>query len=125
VRSARGGIVLGWIFKIVVLLAILAAVSFETGAIIVAKVTADRVAIDAASEAGQVLASSHEISQAEATAKQVAAKDHCTVTSFRVISRGRFVEVTIRKDASTFAVQHIGFLKRFAVAYSTHDGLVQ
>ena len=81
-RSARGGIVLGWIFKLILMLAIVALASFETGAIIVAKVTADRVAIDAASEAGNVFASTKDENKARAAADQVAAKDHTTVVRF-------------------------------------------
>jgi len=125
VKSARGSIVLGWIVKIVVLLAILGVASFETGAIIVSKVTADRVAIDAAQEAGQVLASSRDASRAEEAARRVAAKDDVAVISFKIIAGGKYVEVTCSKKASTFIVQHIGFMKRFATAKSTHDGLVQ
>jgi hypothetical protein len=125
VKSARGSIVLGWIVKLIVLLAILGVASFETGAIIVSKVTADRVAIDAAQEAGQVLATSRDASKAEEAARRVAAKDEVIVTSFKVIAGGKYVEVTCSKKASTFIVQHIGFLKRFATANSTHDGLVQ
>ena len=123
--NARGGIILGWIVKIVVLLAILGAASFETGAIIVSKVTADRVAIDAAQEAGQVYATSHDIEKAKAAAKQVAAKDNVTVLDVHLIGDGKYIQVTVDKKASTFLVQHIGFLKRFATAKSTHDGLVQ
>jgi hypothetical protein len=125
VSDARGGIILGWIVKIIVLLAILGAASFETGAIIVSKVTADRVAIDAAQEAGQVYATSHDIDKARAAAKQVASKDNVTVLDVHAIADGKYVEVTCSKKASTFLVQHIGFLRRFATARSTHDGLVQ
>ena len=124
-RSARGGIILGWFVKIIVLLAILAAASFETGAIIVSKVTADRVAIDAAQEAGHVYSTSHDIEKATEAAKQVAAKDGVTVTDVRPVSQGTYIQVTVSKKASTFLVQHIGFLKRFATAKSTHLGLVQ
>ena len=124
-KSERGGIILGWFVKIIVLLAILGVASFETGAIIVSKVTADRVAIDAAQEAGRVYAGSRDVDKAEQAARQVAAKDGVSVTSFHVIAEGKYVEVTCTKKASTFIVQHIGFLKRFATARSTHDGLVQ
>lgn len=123
-KSARGGIVLGWFFKIAILLALLAVVSFETGAIIVAKVTADRVAIDAASEAGQVYSSTGSMDKARVAADQIAAKDDATVTRCELVPGGTFVSVTIHKKASTFLVQHIGFLKRFASAESTHSGTV-
>jgi hypothetical protein len=119
-RDARGGIVLGWFFKIIVMLVILAAVSFETGAIVVAKVTADRVAIDAASEAGQVYTSTGSLSKAQEAAKQIAAKDQAQVVDVHLIAGGTFIQVTIRRKASTFIVQHIGFLRRFATADSTH-----
>src|SRR6266480_507186 len=111
-KGARGGIVLGWFFKILILLALLAVVSFETGAIIVAKVTADRVAIDAASEAGQEYSATGSLDKARAAADQVAAKDGATVTDCHVVGDGRYVSVTVHKKASTFIVQHIGFLKR-------------
>jgi len=125
VRSARGGIVLGWIFKIIVLLAILGVASFETGAIIVSKVTADRVAIDAAQEAGRVYAGSRDIDKATEAAKQIAAKDGVTVIDVHPIAQGKYIQVTVSKKASTFLVQHIGFLRRFATAKSTHVGVVQ
>ena len=123
-KSERGGIVLGWFFKIAVLLAILAVVSFEAGAIIVAKVTADRVAIDAASEAGQVYSSTGSLSKAREAAVQIADKDGAVVIHCDLIGDGKYVSVTITKKASTFLVQHIGFLKRFSSAESTHSGVV-
>ncbi len=124
-KSARGGIVLGWIFKLIVLLAILAVASFETGAIIVSRVTADRVAIDAAQEAGRVYAGSHDLDKAREAAAETAAKDHVTVTDVHLIAGGKYIQVTVTKKASTFLVQHIGFLRRFAKAASTHVGVAQ
>ncbi|MGZ4120090.1 MAG: hypothetical protein ACXVQ6_10930 [Actinomycetota bacterium] len=123
--DARGGIVLGWLFKIIVMLAILALVSFETGAVIVAKVTADRVAIDAAAEAGHELDTTRSSTKAEEVARQTAAKDGATVIAFRIMPSGKLVQVTVRKVASTFLIQHIGPLKRFRTADSTHTGQVQ
>ena len=124
-KNERGLIVLGWIFKIIVLLAILGAASFETGAIIVSKGTADRVAIDAARDAGQVYGDTQDLAKAEQAAKDDAAKDHATVTRVRPINGGHSIEVTVTKKASTFLVQHIGFLKRYATASSTHSATTQ
>jgi hypothetical protein len=123
-NDARGGIVLGWFFKIAVLLAILAVVSFETGAIIVAKVTADRVAIDASSEAGQVYAATGNEQKAKEAAIKVAARDDAQVVGFTLIGGGQYVQLKVRKIASTFLVQHIG-LKRFRIADSVHSGVVR
>lgn len=122
-NDARGGILLGWFFKIAVLLAILAVVSFETGAIIVAKVTADRVAIDAASEAGAVYADTRDLQKAEDAANKIAAKDDAKVIKFGLIPGGQYIQLTVRKIATTFLIQHIG-LKRFRIADSVHSGVV-
>lgn len=122
-KDARGGIVLGWFFKIAVLLGILAVVSFETGAIVVAKVTADRVAIDAAQEAGSVYGSTGNEQKARDAADKVAAKDGAKVIKFALIGGGKYVQLTVRKVASTFLVQHIG-LTRLRNADSVHSGLV-
>jgi hypothetical protein len=124
-RSARGGIVVGWLLKIVLGLAFFAFVAFETGAVVVAKVTADRVAINAADEAGQVYNSTGSTTKAEDAAKRIAEQEGATVVDFRVLNDGRDVEVTVRKDASTLIIQRIGGLKHFARADSTHTGRVR
>ncbi len=124
-RGARGGIVLGWLFKIIVMIALIGVVAFETGAVVVSKVTADRVAIDAADEAGRVFFTTGSSTKAEDAAKEISAKDHADVIEFRVVNAGKEVEVTVRKRASTFVIQHIGPLKKFAVAESTHLGEVR
>jgi membrane-associated protease RseP (regulator of RpoE activity) len=123
--DARGGIVVGWLFKIVLGLAFFALVAFETGAIVVAKVTADRVAINAADEAGQVYESTGSSAKAEDAAKKVAEQEDTAVVKFRIINGGRDVEVTVRKIASTLIVKHIGGIRKFAIEDSTHIGSVR
>jgi hypothetical protein len=118
----RGGIVTGWLFKILLGLAFFAFVAFETGAVVVANVTADRVAINAADEAGQTYRQSGSRTKAEEAAKTVAESEDCTVVGFKLINDGRDVQVTVRKKASTLLVQKIAGLKRFATADSTHTG---
>jgi hypothetical protein len=125
VRGARGGIVLGWLFKIIVMLAIIGVIAFETGAVVVSKVTADRIAIDAADEAGRVYFTTGSSAKAQAAAEEIAKNEHATVIKFNVVNAGKAVELTVRKRASTFIVQHIGPLKKFAIADSTHLGQVR
>lgn len=121
----RGGIVVGWLFRIMLMLALIAVISFETGAVLVAKVTADRVAIAAADEAGRVFFETGSSEKAKEAAQQVAAQDKAMVVAFQVQASGRSVELTVRKVASTFLIQHIGPLRRFRDADSTHTGKVQ
>ena len=121
----RGGIVVGWLFKIVLGLAFFALVAFETGAIVVAKVTADRVAINAADEAGQVYEATGSTEKAKDAARKVAESEDATVVGFTVINDGRDVLVTVRKVASTVIVKHIAGLRKFAIADSTHTGDVR
>ena len=124
-RDARGGIVTGWLFKIVFGLAFFAIVAFETGAVVVAKVTADRVAINAADEAGQIYESTGSSTKAEEAAEEVAESEHAILVKFSVINDGRDVMVTVRKIASTLIIDRIGGLKHFARADSTHIGNVR
>jgi hypothetical protein len=121
----HGGIVIGWLIKILLSLAVLGFVVFEAGAVIVAKVTADRVAIDAADEAGQVYESTGSSAKAQEAAKHIAARDQADLIRFRLLYDGKFVEVTVRKRASSVLVQRIGFLRKFSTAEATHSGQVR
>jgi hypothetical protein len=122
--AEHGGIVFGWLFKILLGLAFFAIVAFETGAVVVAKVTADRVAIEAADEGGRVLQTTGSSMKAEDAANKIAEDEGAKVLRFSVINEGRDVQVTVRKVASTLIIDRIGGLKHFAIADATHIGNV-
>jgi hypothetical protein len=117
--AERGGIVVGWLVKIVVSIAIIGFFLFEAGAIIVAHVNADTAATDAASEAAFAVARGASDEEAKAAAVEEARKAGVTVVAFAVATDGRSVTLTIEKRAPTLLVQRIGFMKSWAVVRVT------
>lgn len=123
--GARGGIILGWLIKIVVVLLAFGFVAFEIGAIVIAKVGADSVAIEAADEAGLEYGRTGSSAKAEKRASEIAATKGATVVAFSISRDGRTVTVTVRKIAHTIVMQRIGFLRTHTIVQATHTGNVR
>jgi hypothetical protein len=123
------GIVLGWILRIVVGVALAGVLLYEAGAVIVAAVNADNAARSAAQEAVSTFARDHDAVAAKADADRQAAAEGAVVTAFHVDAAGpggqSRVTLTVRKIAKTLFIQRIPGLKRYVVqsasstAYST------
>lgn len=116
--SERGGIVTGWLLKLVLSLAIFGLVAFEAGAIVVAKVTIESVAGDVLTEAKGAYGS-NDAEQAEATARAVAERNDATLESFEVVEDGNAIVVTVSKKAKTLWLHRVGFAEDWTVARST------
>lgn len=117
--SERGGIVTGWLIKLVVSLAIFGLVAFEAGAVVVAKVTIETVARDAAGEAADVFRREADGDAAREAARGVAEKNGAVLESFEVVENGEALLVTVSKRAKTIFLHRIGFTEDWAVARST------
>lgn len=121
--SARGGIVLGWLVKIVASIALAGVLLFEAGAVVIATVNADNAARAAAKESVDIFADTHDVRRARAEAEQLAAREGAAVIAFAADSEGvggqERVTVTVEKKAKTIFIHKIGFLKRFARARTT------
>ena len=115
----RGGIVTGWLVKLVVSLALVGVLAFEAGAVIVARVTVDTVAGDAAGEAALVYGRSADLDEARAVASEYVSTHGGTLVDFRVGEDGRAVFVTVSKNAKTLFLHRIGATDSWAVARST------
>lgn len=125
-RAERGGIVTGWIFKIAVMLAVLGVSVFEAGSIIVAKLSVDRIAIEASQEAGLEYGRTRKTSEAEAVASQVAERQDAELVGHIEVSREySLVTVTVRKEANTLIIGRIGFLKKYTVQTASHSGRIR
>ncbi|MFA5890588.1 MAG: hypothetical protein WDA27_06520 [Actinomycetota bacterium] len=111
--------------RIVLLLIVIAAFVFEGGAVVVARVQADRLAIDAADEAGGVYARSGSTAKAEVAARDIVELGGGELANFSVSRSQLTVKVTVRKQARTFVIHRIGALRKFSVAEVTHQGEVQ
>jgi len=124
-RAERGGILIGWIVKLMLSFVLVGFVLFETGAVIVSKVVADRVSIDAANEAALSYGKDGSREKARKVAEAFAAKNGATVEAFEVYDDGKRVRVTVSKEATTLLVKRIGPLKRWAVAEATNSAVVR
>ncbi len=117
--SERGGIITGWLLKLVLSLAIFGLVAFEAGAIVVAKVTIEDIAGDAVAAAAQEYRSSQNQDAAEKAASEVAESKGAVLEAFSVVENGKAVVVTLSKPAKTLFVHRIGVTDGWAVARST------
>ena len=117
--SERGGIITGWLVKLVVSLALVGVVAFEAGAILVARVGVESTALDAAGEAADELKRTGDEKAAEAAARALVEKEGAQLEAFAVVENGGAVVVTVSKEASTLLVDRIGFIEDWAIARST------
>lgn len=121
----RGGIVTGWLLKLLISLTIVAIGVFEAGAVVVAKVQVDGIAIDAADAAG---ANYHDtLSEEEAllAADGIARQREARALEARVTKDLRYVQVTVEKRAKTMFIHNIGFLKDHTRSRATHRGVIR
>ena len=118
-RDERGGIVTGWLVKLVISLAIFGLVAFEAGAIVVAKVTIESIAGDVLSEAREVYGMAEDAEQAEKAARAVAEQNDAVLEKFEIVENGDAIVVTVSKKAKTVLVHRIGFAEDWAIARST------
>lgn len=121
-RSAaleRGGIVLGWLLKLIVSLAIVAVVVYEGGAVILAHVASDSAATDVSGEAALAYAHAHNADQAKAAATEKAKSEGASLVGFSVDTIHRTVTVTVEKEARTLFLRRLSFTRSWAIARTT------
>ena len=117
--SERGGIITGWLLKLVLSLAIFGLVAFEAGAIVVAKVTIEDIAGDAVGAAAEEYSATKNQDEAEKAAREVAESKGAVLEAFSVVEAGKAVVVTLSKPAKTLFIHRIGVIDGWAVARST------
>ena len=122
-KAERGGIVTGWLLKIVFGIALSGVALFEAGAVIVATVQADNAARSAAQEAVAAYAHAHDADAARAAAEKQAAQEGAVVIAFSADASGAGgqsrVTLTVERRAKTLFIHKIGPLKRFTRARAT------
>lgn len=123
--SSRGGIVTGWLVRVVIILLLLGLVAFEAGAVIVAKVGVDGTAETAAREAALIYESSRNADSARAEAERAAAQGGARLIEFAFSPEGTEVVVTLERVADTFVIQKIGPLRKHRIARSTHRAKIR
>lgn len=113
------GIILSWILKLLVSLAIFGVALFEAGAVIVARVSVDRIAIDAAQEAGLEYKRTKSTAKAQGVAERFAERNDAELVEFDVLDRGELILVTVEKVAPTLFIERIPGLKDYTIARAT------
>lgn len=115
-RDERGFLI-GSVAKLVIFLILLGLVLFEGGSVIWARLSAQDTADAAATTAVTTYRDTRNIRRAHEEALAIVARKDplAKMTSFEVHSDGG-VTVRVRKEAETFVIQHIGFLKGLTVA---------
>lgn len=118
--AERGGIVTGWLLKIVLVSALVGVALFEAGAVVFATLQASNAATSAANEAVATYARAHDARAARADAERLAAREGAVVISFSADASGAGgqsrVTVVVEKRAHTLFIQKIGPLRRYTRA---------
>lgn len=114
---------LGWLTRIVVVLAVLGVVGYDAISVAVAHVDATDLANRAANAASAQWQASHDIHAAYDAAAEVAATSGATVLTgaFSAETDGT-VELTVRKQATTVLLDRIGPLRSWATVSAHGEG---
>jgi hypothetical protein len=121
-RLHRGeqGIVVGFFFKLVLVMALMGLTVADGGQVIVAQVRAESAARAAAQAAADAWANKHDMTNARMVADAAATKSDASarVESLSIDSKG-IATVRVREMAHTLVLQHVGFLAHFGVQRAT------
>lgn len=113
----RGSIVLGWLVKLTVALAVLGVLLFDGIAVGVARVSASDAA-KVAADAGQQSFFERGPDGARQAATQAAANAGTTLVSFSVVADGT-TEVTVSRTVDTLVFQHLPMTRGLLTARAT------
>ena len=122
-RGDRGDIVLGWLTKLTLTLAVLGVVLFDGVALVQAQFTTSDAASTAARAAAGQYKATPDVQKAYDAAYAAVAESGDTVgtTDFRVAPDGS-VTLSVTREARTLLLQKVGPLRRFASVTSTGTG---
>lgn len=104
-HGQAGGIITGWLLRLMLWLAVLAVVVFEIGAVVVASVDADSAAGEVARAAVVAYRSSGSLADAETAAETVA--EGRSVELISLEENGTTMEVEVGRDAGTLLLHRL------------------
>jgi hypothetical protein len=119
----RGSIVIGWLTKVVLTLAVVALIAFDLISIVTARLGVTDDANSAAEAANAAWNDNKGNVQMAYNAAAAYAESHgetCPVQYFHISSTGE-VQLRLVGSATTFAVGHIGPLKKLATVHGNGD----
>lgn len=118
-----GGIVIGWLTRLVVVLAVVGVIGFDAVSIAVAHVNIVDDANSAVQAASLSWQSAHNIETAYQAAEAALppGEEEVLPTSFAIAADGT-VRLTVRRTVRTLIVRHLGSLSRWDVVTTTQSG---
>lgn len=120
----RGDIVLGWLVRVIALLAVLGVMAFDGLSVVSSRLSIDDQATTAARAAADSWAASHDMQGAFNAAWRTATESDATndvdVKAFRIDATGA-AHVTLRREAPTFVMRLVPPLRRLAVVRAVGD----
>jgi hypothetical protein len=93
-----------FLFKVVVVIAVVGLAAIELGSPLVTRLQLDGVALDAADDAAHTFFQSRDANQSRATAEEVVSKRDAAFRDFQVDSTGA-VHVRVRREAPSFLLK--------------------
>ncbi|HEX9695952.1 MAG TPA: hypothetical protein VGB64_06520 [Actinomycetota bacterium] len=125
IGDQRGGIITGWLLRLIIGLVLLGLVFFEAGAVVVARVGVDGTAQTASREAALIYGTSKNPDVARNEAEKAAVQGGARVVEFTISPDGQEVTVTLERIAKTFVIHKIGPLKKFATVRASDTATVR
>jgi hypothetical protein len=121
-QGDRGDIILGWLTKLVVVLAVLGVIAFDGISLVQARFQAADRATTAAAAAADEYHVSHDVQRAyNAAFATVHGEDTIETTTFKVATDGT-VTLRLHHVATTLVLHRIGAIKGWADAVETGEG---
>lgn len=119
----RGDIILGWLTKVVVALAILGLMGFDAMSLTLARVQGEDAAQQAVRAASVTYSTTRDLQAAydAAVAKAAPAGDTIDPAGFSITPAGA-VTLSLRREASTLLVEKVGPLRKYAEVTRTVTG---
>lgn len=117
--AEHGQIVVGWLIKVLLVLAVVGFVLIEAGAVVINRLQAGDVAGQAASEAGLTYSNTNNIDAARERAEEFVEQNDAEFVEAELLD-GRMA-VTVRKRASTRLVHEIDALEGLTTATVTES----
>lgn len=116
IHADSGGIVVGWLVKLVVVLAVFGVLGIDGAAVLVAHVNGTDDANNAAAAAEQAWQNNHNYASAvQAAEDAVTNTSESLVSHSLVIDDSGTVHLKLRREITTTVLRHIGPLKKYTV----------
>ncbi len=118
-----GSIVLGWLTKLVIALAVIGVIGYDGASLVTANVSTSDHANQYASTGADAFKSTKDVNKAYAmvAADAEAKGDTIDITSFTIAANG-YCRLTVHHTATTLWMHRVGFLKKYTVVTAQGEG---